>query len=312
MSATDTASAEASASAQVPAPTRTQVRSEGVDARPLPPSGRENRLVVSEIALAVAIVLGWGLLYLVVLSGFQAGHTQSRLYPELRSALAEGVAPTGAPIAAGTPVALLDIPGAGLRDEVVVEGATSSLLRGGAGHVRGSVLPGQVGTSVVQGRSLSFGAPFGSIAALPVGSQIAVTTQQGAFTYRVIGVRRAGAAVPTLAAGAGRLVLVTADGHGLSRSGTVYVDADLVGKVAPAGAVAAVDPADAPMSRDTGVVTVALLALALQVLILAAGWAVWARLRWSLVAAWTTGLPAVLAALWLVSSVGSRLLPSLV
>ena len=38
----------------------------------------------------------------------------------------------------------------------------------------------------------------------------------------------------------------------------------------------------------------------------------WARARWSPAGAWIAGAPCVLAALWLASSIGSRLLPGLV
>jgi sortase A len=45
----------------------------------------------------------------------------------------------------------------------VVEGTASSDLLDGPGHLRSTVLPGQVGTSVVMGRAKTYGAPFGAI-----------------------------------------------------------------------------------------------------------------------------------------------------
>lgn len=293
--------------------TTTLVRTGPVDASPRPGRRGEARFVASEISFLVALLIGWGLLYLVVLSPFQSGHAQARLYSELRSTLAEGTAPTGSPIALGTPVALLDIPSAGVRKLVVQEGSTPDLMRDGPGHVRGTQLPGQAGLSAVMGRSLSFGAPFRHVASLRSGDQILVRTMQGRFDYRVTSVRRGGHQLPAVASGTSRLLLITAGNAGiLGRFDTVYVDASLSGTAAPAGPVSEADPRGAPLAHDAGPLTLAELALALQLLVLAIGWLVWARLRWSVLAAWSTGLPVLLAALWVTSSVVSRLLPNLV
>lgn len=293
----------------------TTVRSTPVDATPLvAPGSRRARHLVSESALVTVLLLVWVFAYLLVLSGFEQGHQQARLYGELRTALALGEAPTGAPIATGTPVALLDAPRAGIDHLVVVEGTDPHALQHGPGHAAGSVLPGQAGTSVLLGRSLSFGAPFGRVPSLRVGDAVTVTTVQGRFTYRVSGVRRSGDPVPPApTAGAGRLVLVTAAGPGrLTPSDTVYVDAALDGTAQPAGPTAAADPQGAPLASDHGLTTLALLALALQLLVAALAWSAWARVRWSAVAAWVTGVPVVVAALWVTSSVATRLLPNLV
>jgi sortase A len=290
----------------------TVVRQEPVDAGLLPRERAEGRLVTSEVFLILGLVLGWAFAYLFVLSSFEHGHAQARLYGELRTDLALGEAPTGAPITRGTPVALVDIPRSRLQHEVVVEGTTSPLLRDAPGHVTGTVLPGQVGVSVLMGRSLSFGAPFRGIDDLRPGDQVVVTTVQGTFDYRVRGLRRDGDPVPALPAGASRLVLATAAGGGpLSRSGVVYLDADLAGTPVAAGPVGDTDPAGGALARDTSATTYAFLALGLQLVLVAAAWIVWARLRWSLVAAWVTGVPILVAALWVASSSASRLLPNL-
>lgn len=291
----------------------TTVRQEPVDSGQLPHRKDEGRLVLSEVSIVLALVVVWAFAYLFVLSSFEHGHAQAKLYGELRTELALGEGPTGAPITQGTPLALIDVPRAGLSHEVVIEGTTSPLLRHGPGHVSGTVLPGQAGVSVLMGRSLSFGAPFGGVADLRPGDQIVVRTVQGRFDYRVRGLRRDGDPVPALASGASRLVFATAAGGGpLSRSGVVYVDADLAGKPVAASAVGAADPAGVALARDTSGTTFAYVALGLQLLLVAVGWVIWARARWSLYAAWATGVPLLLAALWVVSSAASRLLPNLI
>jgi sortase A len=290
-----------------------------VDASPPPGAGEKEpvRIGSSQILLAVSVLIGWFLLYLFVFSGLEQGHAQSALYQELRAELAEGTAPTGAPIDAGSPVALLSIPDAGVDDVVVVEGSRPVQLQDGPGHVLGSVLPGQQGVSVVAGRSLSFGAPFAHVADLSYGAPIVVTTGQGVFAYEVVSVRTKGDPVPAApAADQSRLTLITsargAGVGGLQAAQTLYVDATLTdGAVAP-GAVATRDTGAELMSAGVDTATLAMLALSLQVLVLALVGFVWAWLSWSRSAAWIAAGPCVLAALWLVSSLGTRLLPALV
>lgn len=302
---------------QMPGPT--VLHTGAVDASP-PPGGAERaplQIGFSQVLLALSAVLSWLLLYMLVLSGLEQGHAQSALYQELRTQIAEGTAPTGAPIAAGAPVALLSIPDAGVEDTVVVEGARSVQLQDGPGHVLGSVLPGQRGVSVIAGRSLTFGGTFGEISALPVGAPITVTTAQGTFTYRVSGARLKGDPVPTPPGeDEGRLTLVTAIRGvglgGLQAGETVYVDAELSGDAADPGPVATADLGTKLMSTSVDTTSLALLALGLQLLVGSLAGFVWAWNRWSRPAAWIAGGPCVLAALWLVSSLGSRLLPALI
>ena len=287
-----------------------------------PPAGRDQeklRFGISQVLLSLSMLLVWVLVYLFLLSGLEQGHAQSSLYGRLRTELAEGTAPSGAPIAPGSPVALLSIPQIGVDGLVVVEGSRPSQLQDGPGHVLGTVLPGQEGVSNVAGRSLSFGAPFRRLAELRPGADVTVTTGQGRFVYDVVGVRRRGDPVPEpVADGGGRLTLITAargsGGGALQASQQVFVDAVLSEGAAPAGAVAAADSKSALhlMSAGTDVTTLALLALSLQLLVLALVGFAWAWSRWSRPAAWIAVAPCVLATLWLVSSIGSRLLPGLV
>ncbi|GAA4710925.1 class E sortase [Nocardioides conyzicola] len=304
--------------APAPEAPRTVVRVLPADTAPLPrPERGLSEAALGQTMIVLGLVAVWVLSYLFVFSDFQQGHAQHRLYAQLRTELALGEAPAGAPIAVGAPVALVSVPDAGIDDLVVVEGTTAAVLQQGPGHQQGSVLPGQAGVSVLMGRALSFGAPFKHVPQLRVGDPIDVTTVQGTFHYEVSGVRRKGDPVPpALTDGASRITLVTAVGEGrlaaLGPSKSVYVDATLDGDAQPAGAVAAIDPQGAPFAHDAGFTTLAVLALALEVLVAAVLLVVWARHRWTPLAAWVAGVPVILAALWLVSSAASRLLPNLV
>ncbi|WGL51831.1 class E sortase [Nocardioides sp. BP30] len=294
-------------------PARTTVREGAVDATPLERADtRRLRIGVGQAILLLAGLLGWLLLYVYVLSGFSQGHAQQQLYGQLRQELAEGTAPTVAPIEAGAPVALLDAPALGLHHLVVVEGTRPAQLQDGPGHQLGTVLPGQVGNSVLLGRAVSYGGPFRHLASLKPGAAITVTTAQGVFHYRVDDVRRNGDLLAPLADGASRLTLASAAGSApLAHSETVYADASLVGAPQPASAVSATDPGGSAMARDASAGTLALLALALELLVGGLVAITWARYRWSRLAAWIAGLPVLLASLWLASMVATRLLPNL-
>lgn len=285
-----------------------------IDASPPPGGGdrERTRVGISQVLLATSLVVTFVLAYLFVLSGLEQGRAQSDLYSRLRSELAEGTAPLGAPIDPGAPVALLDAPQVGIEDVVVVEGTRSAQLQDGPGHVLGSVLPGQQGVSMVAGRSVSFGGTFARISELGVGSAVTVTTAQGVFTYEVSAVRREGDPLPPApATGASRLTLLTADRGGIRAGAWVFVDAELEEGAAPAGQVAVKDTVSM-MSAHLAGPTLALLALSLQLLLAAFAAFAWAWVRWSRGAAWAAGAPCVLAALWLCCSVGTRLLPALV
>ncbi|MCW2786816.1 MAG: peptidase sortase [Marmoricola sp.] len=275
------------------------------------------RVVVSQLLIVIALITGWVLLYLVVFSGFEQSHAQHRLYSQLRTELALGEAPTGAPIDTGAPVALVSIPRAGVKNLVVVEGTAAKQLQQGPGHLRGSVLPGQHGVSVLLGRALSFGAPFGSLDKLRAGDTIKVITGQGKFTYVVTDARRKGDPVPPAPADKdGRLTLITARGSGpfgrLAPDNAFYVDATLSAKAVGAGPVTGTVADEQALTTHVSTGTLALLALALQLLILAMVLTSWARVRWSSLAAWIVGTPMVLGCLWVVSSLASQLLPNLV
>lgn len=88
--------------------------------------------------------------------------------------------------AAGSPVALLQIPSIDV-DKVVVTGAGDAQLRSGPGQYPGTVLPGRGGTFGVAGYRATYGAPFLKLDRLNSKDLIHVTTTDGRFTYRVTG-----------------------------------------------------------------------------------------------------------------------------
>ncbi|HRA50284.1 sortase [Actinotalea sp.] len=286
-------------------------------AAPLPPRQPmpHRTSVVVTALLVLALLAGWFLLQVFVLSGLSQGRSQAVLHAELRQQLAAQTAPTGGALDPGTPVALLEIPTLGLQ-QVVVEGTAGADLMMGPGHRRDTVLPGQAGIAIVYGRAASYGGPFRILAQLREGDGVTVTTGQGEFVYRVDGVRREGDPLPVaLGQGGARLTLVTAEGQGVlaavAPDRTVYVDATLVGDAAtgPGGRPAAVPGAEKAFAADPGVLPV--FALSLQVLLVAAVVTVLALRRLPGRAVWVLAVPVLVAAAWLAADSAVQLLPNL-
>jgi len=283
-------------------------------------SRRDPRAIGRALVLAAPAVLAvlavWFLLYGLLLSGVEQHVMQSRLYDEFRLQLAAETAPLAEPVRAGSPVAMINAPSAGIYNLIVVEGTTSRLLLSGPGHLSDTPLPGQAGTSVILGRSVTFGAPFGRITQMTVGDVITMTTGEGVFRYRVEDVRRPRSPLPpSLDGGDSRLTLVTSASGGW-RSGwapshTVFVDALLAGKAqpVPAGVLATVSPASLPMHNDpSGTVP---LIFWLEGLVLVTFAASWAWVRWGRFETWIVGAPVFLAVLWGTSDALMRFLPNL-
>ena len=274
--------------------------------RPLPPLS-DPRLAATVAAVTLVVLAGWFVLQTVALGALSQGRAQSVLHSALREQLEAQTAPTGA-VEPGDPVALLRIPTLGL-EQVVVEGTASSDLQAGPGHRRDSPLPGQRGVSTIYGKSFTWGAPFRSVGTLLPGDGIEVTTAQGKFVYRVVGVRRADDPLPDTTPPA-RLTLVTADVSSFMPSGVLYVDAVLIGDpVVGAGRVSTVPASEAARGTDSS--GLPLLAVGLGVLLATVLGVV--RLHGTLPVRvlWTLGLPVVLAALWLTGTQTAQLLPNL-
>lgn len=271
--------------------------------------------VLSWVVGGLAALGLWLVVFALVLSALVESHAQHSLYNRFRAELAAGVAPVGDAVAQGTPVALLQSGRAGLDGAVGVQGVSSTALRLGPGHLPGTPLPGQAGTSAFYGRATSFGAPFAHVADLRAGDRVTVTTGQGRFRFSVTDVRRAGdrPAAAFLTA-TSRLVLVTSEGvgwrSGWAPSRAVFVDAVLVGTPAASVGVYGVrTSADGLLVGDTrGLYP---MVLWLQLLLVAVVGGVWLRRRWGVWQAWTAATPVAVAGLWGATTSLWLLLPNL-
>lgn len=282
------------------------------------PAGPGLRVAGTALSILAALLLGF-----VVDAGLLSGirHTRDRQvdYATLRGDLANGVAPVGGsgdgitPLTPGSLIAVLQIPALHLR-EVLHEGTTAKILARGPGHRRDTPLPGQAGVSVIMARQAVYGGPFRHLRDLRAGQEFTVTTGQGVQRYRVIGPRRAGdPQPPALAAGRGRLTLITADGTPFMPSGILRVDADLISPVQPAFpppvATAGLPADEKPMAVQSD----GWLALVLwgQALVLAAAVLTWAHARWGRPHTWVVGVPVLALLGLLVADNVSLLLPNL-
>lgn len=278
-------------------------------------TGADPSALWSTLFLAMSVAALWFLLFTLVLSGLQEHGTQARLYARFRSQLANETAPVAAPIRTGDPVALISAPEAGLDRVVVVEGSSARQLLAGPGHMANTALPGQIGTSVIQGRALAYGGPFGAITALRPGDPITVTTGQGTFTYWVQGIRRAGDRGPAPITGTqSRLTLVTAAGGWLGRltpSRAVYVDALLAkGPAQPVPAPLPSVGADSlPMHGNAHALVPLIFWLEALAVVEAAVLLAWRR--WGRWQSWMAGVPLLAGAAWGVSESFIQFLPNL-
>lgn len=300
-------------------------QSQPVLTSPAPDNRVEYRLAGQILAIVAVLTLSF-LVELFVLGGLRHDRDQAQLAALFRIELAQGhdaqghdlVAPVGPfddagkPLAAGVPVALLEIPQLGLR-EVVVEGTSSGTLMSGPGHLRTTPLPSQVGNSVIAGKRATYGGPFRHLDQLRVGDKFTVTTGQGKSSFAVLDVRHAGDPVPRgLPAGHSRLTLITTTGPSVAPTDVLRVDADLVGEAQPRPPqlpFQALPLADSLMTGDTsalwGVVAWSVL------LVGAAIGTVWVRFRTGLWQAWVIGVPVLITLGLLVSDDIAAMLPNL-
>ena len=96
--------------------------------------------------------------------------------------------------ARGTPVARVMIPRLGL-DEVVVEGVGDDELRSGPGHMIGSALPGDSGTSVI---SAHRDRHFHALRGIAVGDTVITDSERGTVSWTVSRIRVVRADDPAL------------------------------------------------------------------------------------------------------------------
>lgn len=282
------------------------------------PAGRHDDLwsVVSTTSAMCCLLAGWMLVQMLHLGGLAQDRAQDALYDRFRAELAAGTAPIGPVTDVGAPVALLSVPHIGL-EQVVVEGTASGELLDGPGHLRNTVLPGQLGTSAVLGRASTYGAPFSRIGELLPGDRIDVTTAQGTTRFAVIGVRRAGDPLPQPRPdGAARLVLVSGEASGtrlpsLTPGRVVYVDAEADEAFdTPAGLPRTVPDPELAMGTESGAV-LPLLTLCLGLLLALTLGVIAARQRFGAALVWVVATPVVIAVAWVTTDVAMRLLPNL-
>ena len=296
-----------------------------------PPAGTYRRRPPVTPGRLVAGTLGAALLILAVTAlGFVAwvglfsqlhyDKAQLNAYDALRVELAAGTAPNGPTVPnkpaqllpLGAPVAVLSIPAIGLRT-VILQGTTGAVLENGPGHLRTSVMPGQAGTSVILGRQTAYGGPFGRLASLVPGDSIKVVTGQTVASYTVIDLRRDGDPVPPApATGAGRIILVTADGAPLDPTGILRVDADETSKPAVSPGVllgSYLSPTEDAMATDQG----AWLPIVLwgQLLVLIAFALSWLWTAWGKWQTWVIAVPAIGFLVLSIADQATRLLPNL-
>ena len=273
------------------------------------------------VALAAIVTVGIVVLYFVIfafgLSAVQEHRNQKQLYRTMRGLVnpASQVAPwIGGKIPTGSPVALITASAAGMKDLVVVEGSSSDQMRDGPGHLSDSPLPGQVGDSIVIGRSTTTGAPFGSVPSLRQGDKLTVITGQGTFHFRVEDTRTAGSKLPKIPPSGSLLTLVTSTGSGalgsLLDGHLLYVDAALKGQAVetPKGRPTSVSPAQIQGHGDLGALGPVLLWMVLAAASLLGS--VWLISRWGWRRAWLVIAPVVFAVGWGLSDELLRLVPN--
>lgn len=242
----------------------------GVDNREVPTAAAAHGVALSEgigVALTIlALLLVAFAAYLVGWSNLQASRNQRRL---LATYAASGEFPAfhGHTPPDGSLVAILKVPGIGLRD-AVVEGSTAADLELGPGLMPRTAVPGSLGDSVIAGRHGTFGSPFANLSSLRSGTVINVVDYEGSFRYGVTSVRKlpSNQSLKIAPAHEATLTLVTSRSS-FPPSGLVVVTAHLLGKHGEPGA------AGAPVTSSE-------LALAGG-----EGWSVWQLGAWGLMLA---------------------------
>jgi sortase A len=187
---------------------------------------------------AVLLVLILGLfVYAKVFTPMSEDRAQALLEKGLTPALLNGVAPVGYPIESGTSIALIEIDDINLR-RVVVEGTKAEDLAKGPGHLIGSAIPGQPGTSAILGRSNRYGAAFSRLDELKSGQEVTVTTAQGIHTYEVLDITVRSADDSAAFTGERNMLLLITGVGGASPDERLVVRALLTSPVFPAGTAA--------------------------------------------------------------------------
>lgn len=260
------------------------------------------------LVLLAVVVLGFAG-YLYLLSGVQEARSQAILFTRLQAQLAQIggiVAPLG-PTAAGSPIAILDMPTIGIHDMVVVEGTSPENLMLGPGHLRDTPYPGQAGVCEIFGRRATFGGPFARLDQLRPGAVIETFTAQGESTYTVEAVGNSKERIVDPAPN--QLLLFTASSP-VVPSYYVEVDAHLTTAPRPSpGVVHQITAQELVLAGDNGALVLTW-TWALALVLVSAG-ATFAVARWSPWAAYLVIVPVALAVLWNLYQNLAALLPNL-
>jgi sortase A len=214
------------------------------------------------ILLFVAYQL-WG-------TGIREAQAQSKLEDEFTELLESGTTSTSSSTGTTTPatttttappppalpaeggaVAQIRIPDIGV-DKIVVQGVSLDDLKRGPGHYPDTPLPGQSGNAAIAGHRTTYGAPFNRIDELQPGAQILVTTQQGAFEYRVTQQQIVSPSqVEVLNNFGDNRLTLTACHPKYSASQRIVVTAALVGPAVPSAPTPAESPSTTIPGEDT-------------------------------------------------------------
>ncbi len=250
------------------------------------------RTVGISLLLLSVFLLGFAA-YLFGFSPTIESRNQKTMYQSLRYNLGLATAPTG-PVAAGTPVAILQFPSQGIRNMVVVEGTSPENLMSGPGLVRSTPMPGQAGVSEIYGRLATFGAPFSHLNQLKVGDEIIAITAQGKSIYKVAAFGDSSHLIVDPAPN--RLLLLTA-GSPYVPTYYKYLDADLTSTVLPEpGGLPAIFTDETALSGDYNALFLALLwAL---VLVGVSALATFGAARWARWPTYLAASPVVLVVIW--------------
>ena len=278
-----------------------------------PRERRSSTVSIPTVARQGALILGVTVLAFVAFafwfSALAHARSQVGLQRRFRAELESTSAPIEGDIAAGAPVAMLDISRLGLH-EVVVQGTRSGQLEKGPGHVVGSPLPGQPGNAVIAGRRTLYGGPFHGLASLRPGDDLDITTGQGRSAYRVTGVAQVRAEGGSVLAdhNDNRLTLFTAD-QTITPSDRLVVTGTLRGDPFAATALrGALDPEGLGLTGERGAIAIVLVWLELLVALVLL--AVFARTRWSGLVTWLVFAPGLALLAWLLFENAVRLLPA--